>query len=410
MTVDTVTAATPSVFDAGLPPLPYFDPGYQDDPHCLNRVAREQAPIAMGPLGPEVLAYDLVQTVLRDRRFCMPKGLGLEAQGITSGPLWDRAVQGILSLDGDEHHRLRRLVSKAFTPRAAGRLRTRMVEIITELVDPVTVTGRCDVVADVARRYPIPIICELLGAPRQDWELFSAWTDDIFKIFNFNVANDAPDILRAFDELDVYIDAMIADRRRALTDDLISQLIRAEDDGDRLTHDELKMLVSAILTAGTDTTRNQLAAAVEVFCDHPDQWASLVEHPELAPKAVDEVMRHSPIVLRTVRKAIEDVELGGVLIPAGTLIGANTAAANRDPTVCDDPDRFDITRDGPAPMLTFGGGTHYCLGAHLAKAELAEALIVMTRRMPNIRLAGPAPWKPVLGISGPTALPVEFDS
>jgi cytochrome P450 len=410
MTVDTVTAATPSVFDAGLPPLPYFDPDYQDDPHRLNREAREQAPIAMGPLGPEVLAYDLVQTVLRDRRFCMPKGLGLEAQGITSGPLWDRAVQGILSLDGDEHHRLRRLVAKALTPRAAGRLRTRMVEIITELVDPVTVTGRCDVVADVARRYPIPIICELLGAPRQDWELFSAWTDDIFKIFNFNVANDAPDILRAFDELDVYIDAMIADRRRALTDDLISQLIRAEDDGDRLTHDELKMLVSAILTAGTDTTRNQLAAAVEVFCDHPDQWASLAEHPELAPKAVDEVMRHTPIVFRTVRKTIEYVELGGVLIPTGTLIGANTAAANRDPTVYDHPDRFDITRDGPAPMLTFGGGTHYCLGAHLAKAELAEALIVMTRRMPNIRLAGPAPWKPVLGISGPTALPVEFDS
>jgi cytochrome P450 len=170
------------------------------------------------------------------------------------------------------------------------------------------------------------------------------------------------------------------------------------------------MLVSAILTAGTDTTRNQLAATVQVFCDHPDQWASLAEHPELAPKAVDEVMRHTPIVFRTVRKAIEDVELGGVLIPAGTLTGANTAAANRDPAVYEHPDRFDITRDGPAPMLTFGGGIHYCLGAHLAKAELAEALIVMTRRMSNIRLAGPAPWKPVLGISGPTALPVEFDA
>jgi hypothetical protein len=242
MTVDTVTAATPSLFDAGLP-LPYFDPEYQDDPHRLNRLAREQAPIAMGPLGPEVLAYDLTQTVLRDRRFCMPKGLGLEAQGITSGPLWDRAVQGILSLDGDEHHRLRRLMSKSFTPRAAGQLRTKMVETITELLDPVTATGHCDVVADVARRYPIPIICELLGAPREDWELISAWTDDIFKIFNFNVANDAPDILRAFDELDAYMDTMVADRRRALTDDLISQLIRAEDDGDRLTHDELKMLV-----------------------------------------------------------------------------------------------------------------------------------------------------------------------
>jgi cytochrome P450 len=120
-------------------------------------------------------------------------------------------------------------------------------------------------------------------------------------------------------------------------------------------------------------------------------------------------MRHSPIVIRTVRKAVHDVELGGVLIPAGTLIGANTSAANRDPTVYDSPDRFDITRHDPAPMLTFGGGIRYCLGAHLAKAELAEALIVMRRPMPNIRLAGPAPWKPVLGISGPITLPVEFD-
>jgi cytochrome P450 len=120
-------------------------------------------------------------------------------------------------------------------------------------------------------------------------------------------------------------------------------------------------------------------------------------------------MRHSPIILRTIRTAVQDVELGGVLIPAGTLIGADTSAANRDPTVYDNPDRFDITRDHPAPMLTFGGGIHYCLGAHLAKAEMAEALIVMTRRMPNICLAGPAPWKPVLRISGPDDLPVEFD-
>jgi cytochrome P450 len=205
--------------------------------------------------------------------FRTPSGLGLEAQGITSGPLWDRAVAGILSLDGDEHHRLRRLVSRSFTPRVADRLSDKMVEVITDLVDPLIAAGRCDVVADIARPYPIPIVCELLGAPADDWPLFSAWTDDIFKIFNFNAADDAPDILRAFDELDAYIDAMVERRRTALTDDLVSELIRTEDEGDRLTHDQLKMLVSAILTAGTDTTRNQLAAAVQVFCDHPDQWA-----------------------------------------------------------------------------------------------------------------------------------------
>jgi cytochrome P450 len=362
----------------------------------------------MGPLGPEALAYDAVQTVLRDRRFSMPKGLLVEVQGITSGPLWDRAVSSLLSLDGKEHERLRRLVSRAFTPAAATGLRAAMVDVINELIDEVAPLGRCDVVTDIARPYPIPLICELLGAPREDWPLISDWTDDIFRIFNFNVANDAPDILRAFEELEAYVDDMVATRRHALSNDLISSLIEAEEDGSRVSHEELTMLVGAILTGGTDTTRNQLAAAVQVFCDHPDQWSLLAEQPELASRAVEEVLRYSPIVLRTPRRADDDVELAGVVIPAGTLVGANTAAANRDPAVYDDPDRFDITREGPAPMLTFGGGIHYCLGAHLAKAELAEALVVMARRLPRIRRAGPAPWKPVIGVSGPITLPLEF--
>jgi cytochrome P450 len=405
-----LTTGYPSAFEANLPDLAYFDPAYQDDPHRLNAAALGQGPVAIGPLGPEVLAYDLVQIVLRDPRFRMPKGLGLEAQGITSGPLWDRAVSSLLSLDGEEHHRLRRLVSRSFTARAAEGLNAKMAEVITRLVDAVAAVGRCDVAADIARPYPIPIICQLLGAPSDDRERLSAWTDEVFKIFNFNVANDAPDILRAFDELDHHIDSMIDERRHAPADDLISELIRVEDEGDRLSHDELKMLISAILTGGTDTTRNQLAAAVQVFCDYPDQWRLLAERPELAPQAVDEVMRHTPIVLRTMRVAIEDVELGGLTIPAGTLVGANTAAANRDRAVYAEPHTFDIRRGGPAPALTFGGGIHYCLGAHLAKAELAEALVVMARRMPNIRRVGPAPWKPIIGVTGPITLPVEFDA
>jgi cytochrome P450 len=410
VTTDIVGARAPCVFDADLPTLPYFDSEYQEHPHRLNRQARHQGPVAMGPLGPEVLSYAEVHTVLRDRRFHMPGGLALEAQGITSGPLWERAVKSILSLDGDEHNRLRRLVSRAFTPSRADHLRTRMTEVIDDLIDQVAASGHCDVVADIARGYPIQIICELLGAPGQDWQLFSAWTEDIFKIFNFNAVNDAPLILRAFDELDAYIDRMASERQYALTDDLISSLIQAENDGDRLSHAELMMLVGAVLTGGTDTTRNQLAAAIQVFCDHPDQWALLAKRPELAPGTVEEVLRHTPIILRTIRKTAEDVEVAGVRIPAGTLVGANTAAANRDPAAYDDPDRFDITRHGPAPMLTFGGGIHYCLGVHLAKAELAEALVVMARRMPNLRRVGPAPWKPVIGVSGPITVPVEFDS
>lgn len=257
MTVDTDRWGSPSVFDAGLPTIAYEDGQNPDDAHRLIRQARQQAPIALGPHGPQLLTYDLVRTVLRDPRFRMPHGLGLEAQGITSGPLWDRVIKGLLSLDGAEHHRLRRLVSKAFTPRAVARLRTTIVEVIGDLVDPLIGAGRCDVVADIARQYPIPIICALLGAPRKDWQLFSDWTDDIFKLFSWNVAHDAPVILAAREALDAYLDDMIAHRRPALTDDLISELIRGEDDGEKLDHDELLSLAVALLGTGTDTTRHQ---------------------------------------------------------------------------------------------------------------------------------------------------------
>ena len=147
----------------------------------------------------------------------------------------------------------------------------------------------------------MPIICALLGAPREDWHLFSHWADDISKAFGVNVAEDAPAILRAWEQLDAYVEDLIAARRHSLTDDLISELIRAEDDGDRLTHDELVNLVAILLNAGTDTTRNQLAAAVQVLSDHPDQWALLGDHPELAPQAVEELMRHTPIVFTSLR-------------------------------------------------------------------------------------------------------------
>jgi cytochrome P450 len=410
MTIDTVPIGTcPNVFDAGLPSVAYDHLHDPDEAHRIIGQARRQAPIAMGPHGPEVLSYELVRTVLRDTRFITARGLGLDVQGITSGPLWDRAIANILGLDGEQHHRLRRLVSKAFAPRAAERLRTLIVDVITELVDPLTTAGHCDVVVDIAHRYPTPIICALLGAPRQDWQLFCDWVDVIKKILEWNVANDGPAIVAAWDQLDAYLEDMIARRRQTLTDDLISDLIRAEDDGDHLTHDELLMLAATLLAAGTDTTRNQLAAAVQVLCDHPDQWALLGKHPELACNAVHELMRYCPIVFGTIRKAAEDIELAGVTIPAGTLVLANTASANRDPVVYDDPDHLDITRDGPAAMLTFGGGVHYCLGAHLARIELAEALIVITRRMPNPHRSGPAPWKQIAGITGPTTLPLEFD-
>jgi cytochrome P450 len=411
MTIDTVPTSTcPNFFEAALPSIAYDHLHNPDEAHRIIGQARRQAPIAMGPHGPEVLSQELVRTVLSDSRFVTAHGLGLDLQGITSGPLWDRATQNILGLDGDQHRRLRRLVSKAFAPRGAERLRTLIVEVITELVNPLTAVGSCDVVADIARGYPTPIICALLGVPRQHWQLLSDWVDDIKKLFDWNVANDGPAIVAAWDHLDSYLEGMLTRRRRTLTDDLISDMIRAEDDGDRLTHSELLMLAATLLAAGTDTTRNQLAAAVQVLCEYPDQWALLGKHPELASNAVHELMRYYPIVFGTIREAAEDVQLAGVTIPAGVLVLANTASANRDPAAFSDPDRLDITRDGLAAVLTFGGGVHYCLGAHLARIELTEALRVITQRMPNPRRTGPAPWKAITGITGPTTLPIEFDA
>jgi cytochrome P450 len=168
------------------------------------------------------------------------------------------------------------------------------------------------------------------------------------------------------------------------------------------------MLAFSILVAGTDTTRSQLAASMQVLCDHPDQWALLRDQPELAMRAVEETMRHSPSMCSTVRSVTDNVTIGDYTFPAGTFILVNTYAANRDPAVYDDPACFDITRDEPPPILTFGGGVHYCLGANLARRELAEALKVLARRLPNPRRIGSPPWKPLLGMSGPTSLPMQF--
>ena len=200
------------------------------------------------------------------------------------------------------------------------RLHDTIVEVMNGLVERAAGAGRCDVVTDLARPYPVPIICALLGAPREDWQQFSLWADDVFKAFSFTV--DLPDlepvVMRAWRQLDDYVDDMVARRRHTLTDDLLSDLIRAEHDGDRLDAAELRMMAAGLLLAGTDTTRNQVAASIDVLSDHPEQWELLRDDPDLAMTAVDETMRHSPIAGATMRLATEDVELAGVVIPAGT--------------------------------------------------------------------------------------------
>ncbi|OBK20913.1 cytochrome [Mycobacterium asiaticum] len=408
----TVTSTAPNVVDAGLPTFSY---GLDATPHDILddlRTAQSCAPIAIGPLGPEILSYEMARDMLRDTRFGMPPGITLAAQGVTSGPLYDKMMSSLLGLEGPPHARLRKLVSRAFTPRATAGLKDTIHEVVNGLIDRVAEVGRCDIVTDIARPYPTPIMCALIGAPREDWQLFASWTDEIFKAFNFqtDATFNESAIMQAWSELDAYVDDMVAVRRNNLTDDLLSELIRAESDGDRLNLDELRMLVAGFLMAGTDTTRNQLAASVQVLCEHPDQWAKLGNQPELAMQAVEESMRHSPAVCIAPRATKEDVEFGGYLFPAGTFALVNTFAANRDPAIYNEPCRFDITRKDAPAILTFGGGAHYCLGANLARRELAEALTILTRRLTEPHRIAPAPWKSLLGMTGPTTLMVEFDS
>jgi cytochrome P450 len=366
--------------------------------------------LARTPLGYVVMRHADVTGILSERRFHSAISMLPRMAGVEDQELAGRQQRSILSMEGPEHTRLRRLVAPAFTPRAADRLRPFMRQVVTDLVDKVADRGHCDLVADVCEPYPIPIICELLGAPAEDWKLFSGWATDIFRIFNNDIAEDLPRIRAATDELDAYVRAMIDQRRSRPADDLLSDMIAAEEAGDRLSTDELVMMTEAVLMAGTDTTRNQLACSVALLVDHPEQWRALAGEAELAKGTVEETMRHLGAVRGTARFASEDIEYRDVVFPAGTLISTSLAVANMDPDVWDEPHRMDIARaPGGGSQLTFGWGVHHCLGAALARAELQEALPLLARRMPDLELDGPIEWKPpTVGIWGPAVLPLRF--
>jgi cytochrome P450 len=397
-----------SVHDLELPEVDIVDPDRVELVEAFEAARRDHW-LCRIPVGYAVTRHEDVTAILRERRFHSALSLLPQMSGLDE-PIGDRPTASILSMEGAEHTRLRRLASPAFTPRATDRLRPFMREVVNGLVDAVADRGTCELVDDVCEPYPIPIICELLGAPKEDWKLFSDWATNIFRIFNGDLLNDRAAIEAAMHELDDYVRAMVEERRSRPADDLLSHMIAVEEQGDRLSTDELVMMTEAVLMAGTDTTRNQLACSVALLAQHPEQWAKLSEHPELASGAVEETMRYLGAVRGTARVAAEDIEYRDVTFPAGTLVVTSLAAANFDPEVWDDPHRFDIEREpGAAGHLTFGSGIHFCLGASLARAELQEALPLLARRMPDLELDGPIEWKPATaGIWGPSRLPLRF--
>lgn len=394
-----------------LPQITLADGNYEERRALRQSLATDQW-LVRNMFGYEVLRYEDATAVLRDKRWHSAVSRIPELMGITNSDFLERQQVSILSAEGDMHSRLRRLVAPAFTPRAADRLRPFMREVIGGLVDKISDAGRADFATDICEPYPIPIICELLGAPKEDWQLFSRWASDILEIFSQDVIDKIDLIMRTQDELGEYTRGLIAERRSKPADDLLTDLIAAEEAGDKLTTDELVMMVNAVIVGGTDTTRNQLGCAVALFAQHPDQWALLAEKPELAPRAVEEAMRYFGAVRGTARFASCDIEYRDVLFPTGTFMAVALADANRDPVVFSEPDAFDITSEAPGqPQMTFGSGIHYCLGAALARAELQEALPLLAQRMPKLAIDGDITWKPEgVGIFGPAHMPVTFAS
>ncbi|HEY5108418.1 MAG TPA: cytochrome P450 [Acidimicrobiales bacterium] len=397
-----------SVYELDLPEVDTVGMARDEALYAIAE-ARTRHWLAKSPLGFSLSRQEDCVSLLRDKRFHNALALIRQMNGMEPDELQNQRRQSILSMEGDDHARLRRLVAPAFTPSAADRLRPFMREVVDGLVDAFAPAGRCEVVVDLCEPYPIPIICELLGAPKEDWRQFSAWATDIFRIFNQNLAEDLPLIEAANTALEAYLADLIAARRESPGEDLLSVLIAIEEEGDRLSTDELVSLAVAVLMAGTDTTRNQLACALALFAEYPDQWALLAERPELAPRAVEETMRYLGAVRGTVRFAPEDVVFRDVLFPKGTLVFVSLAGANRDPGIWEEPDTFDITRERTTQQMTFGSGIHHCMGAALARAELQEALVLLSRRLPGLATDGPVEWKPAtFGIWGPARLPLRF--
>ncbi len=395
-----------------LPDLSWLDdPSVpHDEQHAATDAAARTSWLARNIFGYSVLHYDDVVAMLRDKRWHSAAGQLLELSGVDDAEWLARRRTSILSAEGDEHTRLRRLVGPAFSPRHADSFRASMRSVVTELLDTFTERGHADLAVEFCEPYPIPIICELFGAPKSDWQLFSTWATDIFRIFNGNLIDDKDTIIAAEDALDAYVSELIEARRGRPTDDLLSALIAAEAEGDRLSREELQVMCEAILMAGTDTTRNQLGCSLVLFAQHPEQWALLAERPELAPRAVEETMRYFGTVRATGRFASDDIEYRGVVFPKGTFLAPSLATANRDPAVFTEPLTFDITREPPdKPQLTFGSGIHYCLGAALARAEQQEALTILAQRLPDLTLTGDVTWKlGTAGIFGPDRLPAAF--
>ncbi len=344
---------------------------------------RSQGWLAKSPLSLVVLDRESGEFFLRSKATAFPGREIADIFGVTSGRLREQIDSNILNLTGARHRRLRALVGPSFSPRAADRWRPVMRGFLAQL-----------------------------------WQDIGRWVQRQFDIRA--LTNDLDQIERATAEVYDYAEDLLKRRSAEPADDLISGLLAAEAQGDRLSHDECVNLVVNVLAGGIDTTQSQLSHALRLFAEHPDQWAQLAGRPELVPQAVSEVLRFEPITPFTARLCVEQVEYRGIVFPAGTIVAICAERANRELSATApangeqasperaDAERFDITVSREDRLLTFGAGPHYCLGANLARAELEEALTFLAPRMPGLALDGAPELGGVEGIYGVNALPLRW--
>ena len=365
--------------------------------------------LAANPYGFTVLDRETGEFFLRSRDAVFP-GLTIgEMFGIDSGPLHEEITGNIININGTDHGRLRQLVNPALSPRAVDRYRPQMQSFAAELLDEVQRDGGgFDFVEQFAKPYPSLVIAAVMGASLDDAPRLHHWSNWIQRQFDVgSLINEREQIERAVAEFYEYEGELIARRKDSPGDDLISALILAEEEGDRLSDKELRNLVLNILVGGVDTSQSQLAHAIRLLAEFPDQWQALRADPRgLALPAVEEALRYEPITPFTARMTVAEVEHRGVTFAPGTIVLISAWHANREGV---EPDAFDITADrGRARILTFGAGIHYCVGANLARAEMQEALALIAERVREVELAGEPRFGTPSGIYGLASLPVSF--
>ncbi|HEX4483900.1 MAG TPA: cytochrome P450 [Solirubrobacteraceae bacterium] len=394
--------------------------------------------LASSPFGYMTLDREAGEFFLRTRSAIFPGMKIAEIFGVTDGPLYEQMRRNILHVNGADHTRLRSLVNPALSPRAVERYRPAMREFLEQLLaqavvasraahapdagDPTGVDGageeiHCDFVEAFAKPYPSLAIATVMGAPLADAPRLHHWSNVIQRQFDaVSMASEIDVITEAVEQFYEYAYALVRARREDPRDDLISKLIAAADPArppERLSDVECINVVFNVLVGGVDTSQSQLAHAIRLLAERPDQWALLADDPSLAPRAVEEALRYEPITPFTARILVEDVEFRDVKFPEGTIVMVCAFTGNRDlaPDAAGErgADAFDITAERARERpLTFGAGVHYCLGANLARVELQEGLAFLSQSLRRLRLDGEPSFEGVSGIYGLAELPIAF--